>query len=214
MCGMDARTADTCGFRPRRSAAPWSMLITSSNARPSAPSKEESSHGRHEHDHITPARPGTSTTRSFPRLRTALVADRAPQAALVRANEATAQALTGQRDVDSILEREIAEASAARDRTRSRTSTQLFAKMAGGTYGACESCRSPIPIERLQSNSPCQVLRQLFDIADRLDLPRNDAAAPSTGRNLERRTCPRHRRELLKMEAGSSLLIACLLGCR
>ena len=85
------------------------------------------------------------------RLRTALVADRAPQAALVRANEATAQALTGQRDVDSILEREIAEASAARAATRSRTSTQLCAKMAGGTYGACESCRSPIPIERLEA---------------------------------------------------------------
>src|SRR6476646_9026134 len=64
------------------------------------------------------------------RLRAALIADRAPQAALVRANEATAQALTGQRDVDSILEREIAEASAAR---------------------ACESCRLPIPDERLEA---------------------------------------------------------------
>ena len=85
------------------------------------------------------------------RLRTALVADRAPQAALVRANEATAQALTGQRDVDSILEREIAEASAARARDAIEDIDAALSKMAGGTYGACESCRSPIPIERLEA---------------------------------------------------------------
>jgi DnaK suppressor protein len=85
------------------------------------------------------------------RLRTALVADRAPQAALVRANEITAQTLTGQRDVDSILEREIAEASAARARDAIDDIDAALAKMAGGTYGTCESCRSPIPVERLEA---------------------------------------------------------------
>ena len=85
------------------------------------------------------------------RLRAALIADRAPQAALVRANEATAQALTGQRDVDSILEREIAEASAARARDAIDDIDAALTKMTGGTYGACESCRLPIPVERLEA---------------------------------------------------------------
>jgi DnaK suppressor protein len=115
-----------------------------------APSKEES----------TMAATSTITSRgasgnigdeALARLRAALVADRAPQAALVRANDATAQALTGQRDVDSILEREIAEASAARARDALEDIDVALAKMAGGTYGACESCRAPIPIERLEA---------------------------------------------------------------
>jgi RNA polymerase-binding transcription factor DksA len=85
------------------------------------------------------------------RLRAALVADRAPQAALVRANEAAAQALTGQRDVDSLLEREIAEASAARARDAIEDVDAALAKLAAGTYGVCESCRAPIPVDRLEA---------------------------------------------------------------
>src|SRR6478735_7792187 len=145
MCGMDTRAANTCGFRPRQSPAAWSMLITSSDARPT----------RLRRRNRAMAATSTITSRGasgnidddvLARLRTALVADRAPQAALVRANEATAQALTGQRDVDSILEREIAEASAGRARDAIEDIDAALAKMAGGTYGACESCRSPIPI--------------------------------------------------------------------
>jgi RNA polymerase-binding transcription factor DksA len=85
------------------------------------------------------------------RLRAALIANRAPQAALVRANEVTAETLRGQRDVDSILEREIAEASAQRAREAVEDIDAALAKMAGGTYGACEACRSPIPVERLEA---------------------------------------------------------------
>jgi DnaK suppressor protein len=85
------------------------------------------------------------------RLRTALVADRAPQAALVRANETAAQTLTGQRDVDSLLEREIAVVAAARAREAIEDIDLALAKLAGGTYGDCEACRLPIPVERLEA---------------------------------------------------------------
>ena len=85
------------------------------------------------------------------RLRAALLADRAPQAELVRTNEVTAESLTGQRDVDSILEREIAEVSAIHAREAIEDIDAALAKMAGGTYGVCESCDSPIPVERLEA---------------------------------------------------------------
>ena len=104
------------------------------------------------------------------RLRTALVADRAPQAALVRANEATAQALTGQRDVDSILEREIAEASAARARDAIEDIDAALCQDGGGYLRRVRILSLADSHRAARSNSPCQVLRQLFDIADRLDL--------------------------------------------
>jgi DnaK suppressor protein len=85
------------------------------------------------------------------RLRRALVADRAAQAALSAEHQAIANALTGQRDVDSVLEREIAEASAARARDAIDDIDLAIASMAARTYGLCESCRMPIPLERLEA---------------------------------------------------------------
>jgi DnaK suppressor protein len=85
------------------------------------------------------------------RLRRALVADRAAQAALSAEHQAIANALTGQRDVDSVLEREIAEASAARARDAIDDIDLAIASMAARTYGLCESCLMPIPLERLEA---------------------------------------------------------------
>lgn len=85
------------------------------------------------------------------RLRRELGADRAAQAALAAEHQAIADALTGQRDVDSVLEREIAEATAAHARDAIEDIDLAIASMADGTYGLCESCRTPIPLERLEA---------------------------------------------------------------
>lgn len=85
------------------------------------------------------------------RLRSALVADRAEQLALVTESEETATELTGQRDVDSLLEREIADTSAARADEAIGDIDDALAKMVDGSYGACESCGAPIPRERLEA---------------------------------------------------------------
>lgn len=86
-------------------------------------------------------------------LRAALVADREAQSALVMKNELVVSALTGQRDVDSILEREMAEGAAARAQDAVVAIDDALAKMTTGTYGLCETCRSPIPLERLEAIS-------------------------------------------------------------
>jgi RNA polymerase-binding transcription factor DksA len=85
------------------------------------------------------------------RLREALVTDRAAQASQLAENQATVSALTGQRDVDSLLEREIAEASVAHARDAIEDIDDAIASMDTGTYGVCESCGTPIPLERLEA---------------------------------------------------------------
>jgi DnaK suppressor protein len=84
-------------------------------------------------------------------LRTILVAERAVQAVLVAEHKAASDALTGQRDVDSILEREIADASAVRAREALEAIDEALAGIAAGSYGVCESCGTAIPVERLEA---------------------------------------------------------------
>jgi RNA polymerase-binding transcription factor DksA len=78
------------------------------------------------------------------------MAQRAEQIALVAEREKTMVDLTGQSDVDSILERELAEASAARARDAIDEIDDAFARMDAGTYGVCRACDGPIAAERLQ----------------------------------------------------------------
>jgi RNA polymerase-binding transcription factor DksA len=85
------------------------------------------------------------------RLRGVLAADRATQTALMVENQAIADALTGQRDVDSILERELAEASVAHSRDAINDIDDAIERIGSGTYGLCESCQSPIPFARLEA---------------------------------------------------------------
>jgi RNA polymerase-binding transcription factor DksA len=85
------------------------------------------------------------------RLRTELLARRAAQAPLVAEHEATVAELTGQGDVDSILERELADASITRARAMIGEVDAALARMDDGTYGACGSCGGAIPVERLEA---------------------------------------------------------------
>lgn len=88
---------------------------------------------------------------SLLRLRALLVAEL--QAHLRRAgeHEATASQLKGQTDVDSMLERELAEAAAARAREAICDIEGAIERVAAGTYGVCEACGGAIPLERLEA---------------------------------------------------------------
>jgi len=83
------------------------------------------------------------------RLRAALLAERSAQSPLAAEHEATVTELTGQGDVDSILERELADASIGRARATIEDIDAALARIDAGTYGACESCGAAIPIARL-----------------------------------------------------------------
>ncbi|MEP6623481.1 MAG: TraR/DksA C4-type zinc finger protein [Acidimicrobiia bacterium] len=100
---------------------------------------------------VFPSQAPLSERKVIDRLRTRLVADRSTQAGLVAANRSIALALTGQRDVDSLLEREIADASAAHACEAVEAIDEALAQMAVGTYGECESCCAQIPLERLEA---------------------------------------------------------------
>jgi RNA polymerase-binding transcription factor DksA len=78
------------------------------------------------------------------------MADREAQSNLLTENQEVVRSLTGQRDVDSLLERELAENAAARAREAVEDIDEALATIAAGTYGFCESCRSPIPLARLE----------------------------------------------------------------
>ena len=85
------------------------------------------------------------------RLRAALLTRRAAQSPLAAEHEAIVAELTGQGDVDSILERELADASIGRARATIDEIDAALARIDAGTYGACESCGAAIPIERLEA---------------------------------------------------------------
>jgi RNA polymerase-binding transcription factor DksA len=85
-------------------------------------------------------------------LRDILERERALQEAAVSESEATVTELTGQGDVDSILERELAEASIARALEVIVDIDLALARIDEGTFGGvCESCGGEIAPERLEA---------------------------------------------------------------
>jgi RNA polymerase-binding transcription factor DksA len=107
---------------------------------------------------MTTMRPDTSRARArrftpdlVARLRLELLRDRVAQAALSTEHLATATALTGQTDVDSILERELADASAARARDAIQEIDAALERIGTNVYGMCESCGVAIPAARLEA---------------------------------------------------------------
>jgi DnaK suppressor protein len=63
----------------------------------------------------------------------------------------TIDELTGQTDSDSVLEREIAEVSASHHSTVGRETRDALQRIDDGTYGRCQQCAAPIPVERLNA---------------------------------------------------------------
>lgn len=85
------------------------------------------------------------------RLRHLLAVESADQAAQFAEHQALASQLRGATDTDSGLERELAEAGAARAREAIEDISHALERLDAGTYGSCEACGAPIPFERLEA---------------------------------------------------------------
>ncbi len=87
---------------------------------------------------------------SLASLRALLLGELRKKTAQAAEHEVRASELTGQTDVDSILERELADAGATRAREGIGEIRNALARLDAGTYGWCEACGAPIPFERLE----------------------------------------------------------------
>jgi RNA polymerase-binding protein DksA len=88
---------------------------------------------------------------TFPRLRALLLRELGDLATETSTCRTTISALTGQTDVDSQLEREIAEASEKRAEETIADIQDAIARLDNGTYGTCEQCGAAISVERLEA---------------------------------------------------------------
>lgn len=84
-------------------------------------------------------------------LRGLLVAERAVQAGLRTEHEALVAQVRDLTDPDSVLERELAEAGAAWAAETVAAVEHALDRLEGGTYGWCERCGTPMPLERLEA---------------------------------------------------------------
>ena len=75
---------------------------------------------------------------------------RAVEERAAQEHAATVSELTGQGDVDSLLERELANASALRAQEDLAEIDAALARIDAGTYGSCEACGLAIARERLE----------------------------------------------------------------
>ncbi len=91
------------------------------------------------------------TANELARLRARLRGELANQAAQRAGHEAAVSDLTGQMDPDSVIERELAEACALRAREAVEDIEHALERIDRGTYGSCEGCGAPIPVERLEA---------------------------------------------------------------
>jgi DnaK suppressor protein len=89
--------------------------------------------------------------RSTALLRSLLLRELAAQTAQASDCRTTISDLTGQTDVDSVLEREIAEASAVRADGAITDIEHALDRLDNGTFGTCDQCDAPIPFERLEA---------------------------------------------------------------
>ena len=101
---------------------------------------------------VEPAsRPAHLPEDTLQRLQALLMAELRGQTERWAEHEATAKELRGQLDLDSALERELAEAAARRARESISDTEHALQRMAAGSYGHCEACGRPIPYERLEA---------------------------------------------------------------
>ena len=85
------------------------------------------------------------------RLRAVLVEDLATQEQHFAELRTTAESLRGQRDQDSLLERELAEGSAAQRLEVIVDIKDALIRIKTGTYGRCQRCGEPIAPARLEA---------------------------------------------------------------
>ena len=90
-------------------------------------------------------------TDTLDRLRGRLVAESTLRSTQCAAHDTAARQLRDNTDADSILERELAEAGAQRARDALAEIEHALARMRAGTYGRCEACGAPVPVERLEA---------------------------------------------------------------
>jgi RNA polymerase-binding transcription factor DksA len=100
----------------------------------------------------------TTTTRPHPGApaetesrRAALVAEIAELRRQMVDHQATVDELTGQSDVDSMLEREMAEQAVVRAQRSLADMEDALRRIDEGTFGRCERCGEPIAPERLEA---------------------------------------------------------------
>ncbi len=96
-------------------------------------------------------RPSHLPQECLARLRDLLVAEAGAQAAQYAAHQGIVAHLRGATDTDSVLERELAEAGAARARETMADVGHALERLDKGTYGWCEACGVPVPLERLEA---------------------------------------------------------------
>ena len=89
-------------------------------------------------------------TEARSRLRARLESQRVSQALLVAEHAATVDELTGHEEANGLTERELANAAGLRAAEMIDDIDEALARMADDTYGVCQSCGGPIPLERLE----------------------------------------------------------------
>ena len=92
------------------------------------------------------ARSGTGS-----KLKAALMSAREATQASIAEYEVTVAELTGQTDVDSLLERELAADAVNRALVALADIDSAARRLEADTYGLCESCGVAIPFERLEA---------------------------------------------------------------
>ena len=100
---------------------------------------------------LSPVRQSHLSQASLAALRGLLIAETATQAARRAEHEALVGRLRDLTDADSVLERELAEAGAARARETTADVEHALERLSNGSYGWCEDCGAPIPFERLEA---------------------------------------------------------------
>jgi RNA polymerase-binding transcription factor DksA len=83
-------------------------------------------------------------------LRVLLLTERENQIAQLQQSRSTAAGLTGQSDVDSLLERELAIASADRATAALEDIDAALRDIELGAYGSCRNCGAAVPYSRLE----------------------------------------------------------------
>jgi DnaK suppressor protein len=98
---------------------------------------------------LSPVRESQLSEERRAELRGLLVAETATQAARRAQHDALIAQVRDLTDADSVLERELAEAGAARADETLADVQHALERLEDGTYGSCEGCGAPLPFERL-----------------------------------------------------------------